>query len=309
MTSQDQPRIISLLPAATEIVCALGYGKYLVGRSHECDFPSHVEAASVCTQSRVLSRGSFSQIDQGVKQHLKSGESLYEVLTDKLAELRPNFVITQAQCDVCAVSYNDVQQALTEAGCSDCRIVALEGQNLIGVWEDIGKVAEALEAGMKGVEFVRNLGRRMGTVSRRAREVAREQRVACLEWLEPLMAAGNWVPELVEMAGGENLFGVSGKHSPWLDWNDVRQADPEVLILMPCGFTIAQTRENLAPLLNLKGWEELQAVRRDRVFIVDGNQFFNRPGPRLAESLEILAELLHPGEFWLGHEGVGWEKL
>ncbi len=309
MNANNRLRVISLLPAGTEMVCSLGFGKHLIGRSHECDFPDYVQAAVVCTETKLNGSGSSLEINQQVHSFLESGEGLYRVLAEKIAELEPDVIVTQAQCEVCAVSYTEVEKAVHDIFGRPCEIVALAGQNLIGVWEDIGRVAEALDAGMKGVEFVRKLGARMGTVSRRARMVAQPMRVACLEWIEPLMAAGNWVPELVEMAGVENLFGVAGKHSPWLDWNDLREADPDVIVVMPCGWSIEQTRENIGPLLALDGWMDLRAVRHDRVFLADGHHYFNRPGPRLAESLEILVELLHPGEFWLGHEGVGWEKL
>ncbi|MBM3572533.1 MAG: cobalamin-binding protein, partial [Alphaproteobacteria bacterium] len=154
-----------------------------------------------------------------------------------------------------------------------------------------------------------SLQARMAETARRARHAATRPRIACIEWIEPLMAAGNWVPELVEMAGGENLFGAAGRHSPWMSWDQLVAADPDVIAVMPCGFDLARCRAEMLALTCRRGWRDLEAVRAGRVFVTDGNQYFNRPGPRLAESLEILAELLHPGIFPARHGGAAWQAL
>jgi iron complex transport system substrate-binding protein len=169
-------------------------------------------------------------------------------------------------------------------------------------------VADALDASDRGEALVRGLQERMNAIAERARPLSARPTVACVEWIEPLMAAGNWMPQLVEMAGGVNLFGEVGKHSPWLTWEQLCGADPDVILLTPCGFDIARTRRDLGVLTAKPEWPRLRAVRSGRVFLADGNQYFNRPGPRLAESLEILAELLHPNAFAFGHEGTGWQR-
>jgi iron complex transport system substrate-binding protein len=170
-------------------------------------------------------------------------------------------------------------------------------------------VAEALNAGQRGEEVIRSLRGRIAATAQRAKGRPARPTVACVEWIDPLMAAGNWMPELVELAGGVNLFGEAGRHAPWMTWEDLVQRDPEVLLLLPCGFDIARTRQELPLLASRPEWSRLRAVRAGRAFVADGNQFFNRPGPRIVESLEILAELLHPEEFSFGHEGTGWQRV
>jgi iron complex transport system substrate-binding protein len=175
------------------------------------------------------------------------------------------------------------------------------------VWDDIQRVAQALNIPQQGEELVGRLQERMMALASQAGALPERPTVACIEWIEPLMAAGNWMPELVAMAGGVNLFGRAGHHAPWLTWEELRQRDPDVIVLLPCGFDIPRTRQEMPALTRQPGWADLQAVRQRRVFLTDGNQYFNRPGPRLVESLEILAELLHPDSCPFGHEGTGWQ--
>jgi iron complex transport system substrate-binding protein len=304
-----ESRIISLIASATEIVCALGFESQMVGRSHECDFPASVKRLPVCTSPKFEVEGLSYEIDQRVKAILQEALSVYRVDADLLERLRPSHIITQSQCEVCAVSLKDVEQAVCLFTGSQPVIVSLEPNALADVWSDIRRVAAALNASERGEELVAGLRRRMDDVVAKARTAQSRPTVACVEWIEPLMAAGNWMPELVEMAGGVNLFGETGKHSPWMSWEELVAADPDVIFISPCGFDIARTMEETHLLTGKREWRELVSVKENRVFVADGNQYFNRPGPRLVESLEILSELLHPELFHFGHEGKGWLRL
>jgi len=300
-------RIASLLPSTTEIVCALGLGPQLVGRSHECDFPPEVEALPVLTESKLDPRAASHQIDDRVKQLVREGLSIYRVDAERLRALAPSVVLTQEQCDVCAASPKDVEAALADWTGGRPRVVSLAPCTLADVWGDLVTVATALGVPERGETLAERLASRITDVSERTLRIRPRPRVAAIEWTEPLMAAGNWMPELIALAGGSNLFGETGIHSPWLEWEALRAADPDVIAVLPCGFDLARTRREMAPLAAKPGWGELRAVRAGKVFLTDGNQYFNRPGPRLVESLEILAEILHPTEFPAKHLGTGWE--
>jgi iron complex transport system substrate-binding protein len=302
-------RIVSLIASATEIVCALGFEELLVGRSHECDFPNSVHRLPVCTEPKFNVEGSSYEIDQRVKAVLQESLSVYRVHADTLKQLQPDVIITQSQCEVCAVSQRDVEQAVCDWLGSRPRVVSLAPDALAYVWTDIGRVAEALEARERGARLVEQLRRRMTVIAGEANALAERPTVACIEWIAPLMAAGNWMPELVEMAGGINLFGRAGTHAPRMAWEQLRDADPHVILVQPCGFDIERSRRDMPALTQQPEWSRLRAVRDRRVFLADGNQYFNRPGPRLVESLEILAELLHPHTFHFGHKGIGWQPL
>jgi iron complex transport system substrate-binding protein len=304
-----EPRIISLIASATEIVCALGFESQMVGRSHECDFPASVKRLPICTSPKFEVEGLSYEIDQRVKAILQESLSVYRVDAELLERLRPTHIVTQSQCEVCAVSLKDVEQAVCQFTGSQPIVVSLEPNALADVWSDIRRVATALNAPERGEELIAGLRRRIDEIAAKARTARSRPTVACVEWIEPLMAAGNWMPELVELAGGVNLFGEAGKHSPWMSWEELVAADPEVIVISPCGFDIARTMEETDLLTGKPEWRELKAVKANRVFVADGNQYFNRPGPRLAESLEILAETLHPELFHFGHEGTGWLRL
>jgi iron complex transport system substrate-binding protein len=303
------PRIVSLIASATEIVCALGFEDQLVGRSHECDFPASVKQLPVCTEPKFNVHGSSREIDQRVQTILHESLSVYRVYTDRLRELRPDVIVTQSHCEVCAVSERDVEQAVCDWLGARPRIVSLKPDGLADVWSNIGAVAEALGVPGRGEEVVGRLRQRMAAIATKTHTLPDRPTVACIEWIDPLMAAGNWMPELVEMAGGVNLFGEAGKHAPWLAWEALCAKDPDAIVVLPCGWDIAKARQEMPLLANKPEWPRLKAVRGGRVYLMDGNQFFNRPGPRLAESLEILAEALHPAAFAFGHEGTGWQRL
>ncbi len=303
-----QKRVVSLIPSATEIVAALGFGNWLAGRSHECDYPAAVLTLPVCTESKLDVTGSSAEIDRRVKAVLRDAISVYRVLTDVLEAVQPDVIITQSQCEICAVSLRDVETAVCELVSSRPRIVSLEPNRLADVWRDICQVADALDAPERGRELTASLQARAAAVAARSSRLETRPSVACIEWIEPVMAAGNWVPELVEMAGGRNLFGAAGRHSPWLEWEELRRADPEIIVIMPCGWDMDRAAGDMGFLTKREGWADLQAVRHGRVYLTDGNQYFNRPGPRLVESLEILAEICHPEQFRFGHAGVAWRQ-
>jgi iron complex transport system substrate-binding protein len=303
------PRVVSLIASATEIVCALGFERDLFGRSHECDFPESVKRLPVCTEPKFNVAGSSSDIDQRVKAVLQDGLSVYRVHADLLRLLRPDVIVTQSHCEVCAVSQRDVERAVGD-WLGDCpKVVALAPNALADVWASIRQVADALGAPRRGEELIGRLRQRVAAVADRAQALPARPTVAYIEWIDPLMAGGNWLPELIEMAGGVNLFGEAGKHSPWMTWDDLRRRDPDLIFVAPCGFDLERTRQEMPALSGRPDWPELRAVREGRVYLADGNQYFNRPGPRLVESLEILAEALHPKTFSFGHQGTGWQPL
>lgn len=303
------PRIVSLIASATEIVCALGFEDNLIGRSHECDYPESVRRLPVCTGPKFDPDGTSYEIDQRVKAIVQEGLSVYRVDGANLRELEPDVIVTQSHCEVCAVSLRDVERAVC-AWLGACpQLVSLSPNNLADVWTSIEQVGDALKVPERAAVLIEQLQGRMRAIEEKTRDLAHRPTVACIEWIDPLMAAGNWMPELVEKAGGINVFGIAGAHSPWLSWQQVCDADPDVLLLMPCGFDMPRTRRDLPVLMNKPEWRDLRVVQSGRVFLADGNQYFNRPGPRLVESLEILAELLHPELFAFGHEGSGWQRV
>jgi len=302
-------RLVSLLPSATEIVCALGYGDQLVGRSHECDHPASVTGLPVCSRPRIRVDASSSEIDRSVKAMVAKGLSVYEIDEQTLRALAPDFIVTQTQCEVCAVSERDVAQAVRDWLGGQCAIISLNPNRLQDVWSDIIRVATALGNRRIGEDVVATLRERMSEIHERTAKHAQKPRVALIEWIEPLMAAGNWMPELVDMAGGRNLFGEAGAHSPWMELDALRESDPDVIVVAPCGFDLERTRSEMQPLTDRPEWNALTAVGGGRVYLTDGHHFFNRPGPRLVESVEILAELLHPESIASRHRGHAWMPL
>lgn len=302
-------RVVSLILSSTEIICALGSQQRLVGRSHECNYPESVLRLPVCTEPKFNPEGSSYEIDQRVRAILYQALSVYRVHGDVLKELRPDVIITQAQCEVCAVSLREVEEVVGQWLGTRPQIISLEPRTLADVWANIGQVAEALGVPERGGELVKSLKQRAFAIAAMARALPPGPTVACIEWIDPLMAAGNWMPELVEMAGGINLFGEAGKHSPWMTWEELIQKDPNVIVVLPCGFDIKRTREEMPVLTRKPEWSRLRAIQTGRVYVTDGNQYFNRPGPRLVESLEILAEILRPEAFRFGDEGSGWEHF
>jgi iron complex transport system substrate-binding protein len=309
MMNPSDLRIVSLLPSATEIVAALGLTDAIVGRSHECDYPPEIKDRPVCTEAQLNSEKPSAQIDADVLDLVQKALSIYKIKTDVLEQLQPTHIVTQDQCDVCAVNFADVEKAVAELTQSQPKVISLQPNVLNDVWADIERVAATL--GVESQSVLTQLQSRVEVCRQKTQGLAESDRptVAAIEWTEPLMATGNWIPELVELAGGQCLFGVVGKHSPYLEWDALVKADPEVIIIMPCGFDLERTRQETMPLTHRPEWSSLHAVRSGKVFITDGNAYFNRPGPRLVDSLEILAEILHPDIFDFGYRGTGWEQF
>jgi iron complex transport system substrate-binding protein len=299
-------RIVSLIPSATEIVAALGLERALVGRSHECDYPSTVQSLPICTAPNLNPQGTSREIHDRVEDLLQSALSIYRIDLEALERLRPTHILTQAQCEVCAVSLSEVEAAVAQLTHCSAQIISLQPSTLEEVWADIQRVGEAV--GVESDAVIAALQQRVTTVQQQTQAFSHRPRVASIEWTDPLMAAGNWVPELVALAGGENLFGSVGQHSPWMQWEELLQADPDLLVTMPCGFDLEQTQKAIADLTQNPHWQTLRAVQQRQVYLTDGNQYFNRPGPRLVDSLEILAEIFHP-ELSYGYEHQGWVRL
>lgn len=302
------PRLVSLLPAATEIACALGLEADLVGRSHECDFPASVRRLPACTAPAFACEGSSAQIHAAMQEVWRAGHAAYRVERQILAALRPEVILTQAQCEVCAIDLAEVEQAVADWPEPRPRLITLQAASLAGLSADIERVGMALDVSMRAVALIADLRRRMEEIAATTR-LRRPPTLACIEWIEPLMAAANWLPELAALAGASYVFGKAGAHSSRLAWEALMAADPEVIVIMPCGLDMARARADARLLTERPDWSGLKAPCARRVYVADGSQYFNRPGPRLAESLEILAEILHPRDFRFGHEGRGWQRL
>lgn len=304
-----KPRIISLLPSATEIVAALGLADRLVGRSHECDYPAGVERLPICSSPKISVDGTSYEIDERVKAIIAEGLSVYRVDANRLRELQPDLILTQSQCAVCAVTPRDLEEALCTWTGARPTVLSLEPNNLADVWNDIHRIGDALNVPHRADNLIHSLTARLAALRQRASAARSRLSVAAIEWLGPLMAGGNWMPELIELAGGLSLFAAPGEHSPWLEWDNLIEADSEVILLLPCGFKISQTIRDLGLLTKHPAWANLRAVRDGQVYLVDGHQYCNRPGPRLVESAEIVAEILHPDIFAFDHRGTGWITL
>ncbi len=288
-------------------MCALDCADRLVGRSHECDHPDWVRRLPPVTAPRLDPGRPSAAIHGDVRALISQALGVYRVDAARLAALAPDLIVTQVQCEVCAVSLREVEEAVRAALPSRPAIVSMRPDALADVWADMRAIAGALGVPERGVQLVTRLRARMRAIAERTRGLERP-RVACLEWVEPLMVAGHWTPELVELAGGTDVLGEAGEHAGPVAFGQLAAADPDVLWVAPCGFDLARTRAELGALERHPEWPRLRAVREGRVFLGDGNALFNRPGPRVAETLECLAEAMHPEAFRFGHEGTGWER-
>jgi iron complex transport system substrate-binding protein len=300
-------RILPLLSSATEIVHALGLGEFQIGRSHECDYPAGVGSLPVCTKPAIAVDGSSREIDSLVKQRVADALSVYDVDSGMIAALKPTHIITQTQCEVCAVSLADVEKALQKQTGTDAKVISLEPYALHDLWTDILKVGTACGYTARAHQLNAQLQNRMSELAELATKANYKPTVAAIEWLEPLMAAGNWVPELISIAGGDNLFGEAGQHSPWMSWEKLVKQDPDILIALPCGFDLERTRSEMHWLTARVEWPQLKAVRDNHVYICDGNQYMNRPGPRLVESLQIFGEIFHSELYPPAMRASGWD--
>ena len=301
-------RVLSLLSSTTEIIYALGCGDRLVGRSHECDYPEEVSELPICTIPKFNVDGTSREVDDEVKSLVQSALSIYYINEKLLKELKPDIIFTQSQCEVCAVSVSDVENALKNITGLSSRVISVEPNSVEDIFNDILTIAEILNVRKKGKELVELIKVKIDSTEKIVYQKSSPS-VAAIEWIDPLMAAGNWVPQLIKVAGGKNLFGEAGKHSPWMKYNDLVEQDPEIIIVMPCGYDIKKSLIEIKTLESKKGWGSLKAVRNRNVYITDGNQFFNRPGPRIIESLEILLEIIHSDFSESKHIDSGWIKL
>jgi len=301
-------RIISLISSATEIISALGQKKNLVGISHECDYPKDIQGLPVCTTPRFDISGSSLQIDRDVKSLIQNALSVYRINENILKELKPDIIITQSQCDVCAVSEKDVENTVEHILGINPLIISLQPKDLGDIGEDIKFVANSIGVPNEGAELSEKFERQLEKL-KYFKRIKNKPTIACLEWIEPLMYAGNWVPQMVEIAGGVNLFGQSGKHSSWSEYDTLIKSNPDKIILMPCGYDLNKTRSEIKPLLELSDWGMLKAVKTNNIFITDGNQYFNRPGPRLIDSIKILIEIVSEKNNLFGFEKKAWKRF
>ena len=293
-----RPRIVSLLSSATEILYALDLQDHLAGISHECDYPPAALQKPQVTVSHIDASLPSHQIDEQVRSNLKMRRSLYGLDSDLLSELTPDLIITQAQCEVCAIHYDEVLELVAATDTlAETKILALQPRCWKDVFQDIISLGTAVDCRDKAVQLVEAL---QGRIDRIAgileRNRVQRPRVVCIEWIEPLMVAGNWVPTLVGLAGGINGVSAADVPSQYETWSDVLGFDPEVIVVCPCGFDLHRTRQELPQLQQVAGWQEMSAVKNQRVFVLDGNSHVNRSGPRLVETVEILAHLFHPDQ-------------
>jgi iron complex transport system substrate-binding protein len=285
-------RICSLLPGATEMAFALGLGDHIVGVTHECDYPADAKNKPVIVRGAIdSSRMSSREIDHKIGELLQGGKGLYTIDQRAFVDASPDIILTQGLCDVCALDYDDVVRAaqlLPQAP----KILSLDPHNLADILEDIRRIGAITERDDAAETLTRELSRRVQQVG--YSEPSYRPRVVCLEWFEPLYTAGHWVPEMVALAGGFDVLGHKGEASSKVTWQEVVDARPGIILLMPCGFDARRTIRESTPLRALDGWNELPAVKAGNVFALNGNAYFSRPGPRLINGLEILARIIHP---------------
>jgi len=290
-------RICSLLPSATEIAFALGLGDEVVGVTHECDYPAEARHKRVMVRSLIDSNRMTSiEIDRWVTERLRNNLGIYVIDEELLREAAPDVILTQGLCDVCAIDYNEVVNASATLA-NKPKIVSLTPNCLTDVLSDVARVGEATGQGIKAEQIVHDLEQRISAVRERAARLSKRPRIACLEWFDPIYAAGHWVPEMVELAGGQDVLGRKGEPSEKIDRKKIVELAPDVIVLMPCGFDIHRTAKEATTLEQLEGWDDLPAVKAGRVFAVNGHAFFSRPGPRLVDGLELLAHIIHPEIF------------
>ena len=285
-------RIVSLVPNGTEILFALGAGDLVVGVSHECDYPAEARTRPILTGSALTPGMSAAEVDAAVSAQVGGGLSLYTLDEARIAELAPDVIVTQQLCPVCAVSTGQVDGAVRPLPrCPE--LVSLDPNTIGGVFADIRRVGEVTGRSGEAEALLTDLGRRLAAV--REQTASPRPRVLALEWLDPPFAGGHWVPEMIEIAGGVDVIAKPGDHSARLTWDQIAAADPDVIVVMPCGFDEAGAREQIATLADRPEWRSLRAVREGRVFPVDANGCFSRPGPRLVDGVERLAAILHGG--------------
>ena len=294
---QKDLRIVSLLPSATEIVCALGLEANLVGVTHECDFPPGVENKPHLTRSRISHETMSSQeIDAAVREQLSGADSIYTLDDKMLRELQPNLILTQELCDVCAVSYREVEQA-ARMYTADAPVVSLEPLTITEIFENVRLIGKLCDVNERAENYVKDLQSRLESLAQQTARVAARPRVLMLEWLEPFFAPGHWVLEQVKFAGGDYSFGNWGKPSTQTTIEAITDYDPEVIVLIPCGYYIPDILRQIPQTDFPTAWFALSAVRNNQVWAVDASAYFSRPAPRVVKGAEILAKILHPNIF------------
>lgn len=290
-------KIVSLLPSATEIVCALGARSELAGVSHECDHPADVAGLPVLTKARIDVEGTSQAIDRDVRKVLESALSVYEIDVEKLRAIEPDVIVTQDLCDVCAVNLDQVREAAKSIAGKDVRVVSLRPRRLTDVFEDIRRVAEAIGRGKEGGELLRSLEARVRSVEERALRCSVRPKILTLEWLDPVMVGGTWMADLAERCAAKALLSEAGENARTVTREDLEAIEPELVVVKPCGFALERTLAELPVLRANTPWTDWDAPLNGLVYVCDGNQFFNRPGPRIVDSLEILAACVHPKQF------------
>jgi iron complex transport system substrate-binding protein len=296
--NSSAPRIVSLISAGTEMVAALGLEQYLVGVSHECDWPSSVCALPKLTSAKLDSTASSAAIDAEVKTLLAARDSLYDINVPLLTALRPTHIITQAQCEVCAISERDLRGVVAaEPTLAATQIITLLPNSWTDVEHDLLRLAASLGVESQGEKLVAAWRSRIQTIRAHSETFAQRPRVALIEWTAPVMLAGNWLPELLAWAGGDCPLTTAGQHSPYVPWEKIVEFDPEIIVVAPCGYDLRRAQHSMSDLVVLPGWGSVTAVREQQVWLADGNALFNRSGPRLIETLELLAYVIQPGKF------------
>jgi len=300
-------KIVTLIPSATEIVAFLGQKKSIVGRSHECDFPRDLSKIIKLTEPKINIEGTSGEIHKQIEVILEKSLSVYKVHVDELKKLNPDFIVTQSHCEVCAVSFSEVESITNKHLGKNTKIISLQPNKLQEVFDDIKRVAKSL-----GVEndhnnkLINNLQVRLNDIKKKSQKL-KKPKVLCVEWIDPLMAAGNWIPEMTKIAGGEDILGKIGIDSHWIKFEDIESQDPDFIVFIPCGFNLNKTNDEVKKFLNKNNnFKKLKAFKNKNLYVTDGNQYFNRPGPRLIDSVEILAEIFHSDIFNFGHKNNEW---
>lgn len=307
MGSNEGLRIASLLPGLTELVCKLGLQENLAGRSHECDYPEDIETVPVLTSPKYPASGNenSSDIHQSITDLLRQGLSVYRVNTQKLAGLKPDIILTQDHCEVCAVSFSDIKMAAEKFLDNETEIISVSPATLNEIFDSFTMISKALGKPKDGMLMVENIQSHFREIE--GKLINREKPlVVAIEWMDPLMTGGNWMPELIEIAGGRNMLSETGKHSPWISMENLLNTDPDILLILPCGYSISKTLSEVELLTQKKNWPRLKSVKNNQVYILDGNSYFNRSGPRILDSVEILAQVLHPDLFEPTLHQKGW---
>jgi len=289
-------KIASLLPSTTEIAYALGLGENIIGVSHECDFPKDAKSKPVLTRSKVNPFGRSDQIDKDVINIAKNGLSVYEIYEEKLKELNPDIILTQDQCEVCAVSLKDVQEVTNKFICN-AKIVSLKPETLPDILNDIITIGKQTNKEQQAEQLLENLKSRINNIKEKTNNITNKPKVCVIEWLEPTMVAGNWCPEMIDIAGGINIISENGEHSKKIEFQQILEQQPDKIIIAPCGFKVFQTINDIDFLTSKPAWNQLKAVQNKEVYIIDGNAYLNRPSQRIIDTLEIFSSIIHPELF------------